>query len=669
MQLTQESRGMRWLILFATWALCAIFIGLHTRAVNDHVRHIDGLGLRGALEAPTPMRHVIPTRYADGQMWVRHALAAQAAGETRVRFTYTDNAPHGREVHWAAPLSWILRTAGAAADIERVVGWLNAPILLAWIVLLSSWAARLAGAGAGVLVAVAMVGHNRFYDPFAPANVDHHGLVTAAVLGCVMGLVFMGAGWWKPNLGGTFATLLPSDVIAARRAAVVSALCGAFGLWISAAYAIPVIAITGIAGVLVALWRGHAAIRDGARFDPTTWRLWGRTGAALSLAFYLVEYAPANLALRLEVNHPIYALAWWGGAEIVATLGMFSVARLRAGERTRAAWRLILPVAAILAAPAIIVLGGAQVFAPGGPFLAGFRSFSAEGRSLLATVQAVGFADVAYPLASCLLLIPAIAMGWRARGEGATLLGFATLVAVAFIAMGFREMRWWPVASATQIALLLVVVAATRRKWLCVLAVSAFIFLPSSVERIMAVRQKVRDAVVDPRDLLPPVYRDIAAALRATQPEGDILLLASPDASMGIGYYGSLKTLGTPFWENAPGLKAAAGILCAPTDEAAAALIRARGVTHIAIISPTSFVSEYFSLLYPAADAGEVKKTFGYRHATKSVPAPWLQLIPYRLPPDLTGAGISVSLFKVAFEQTVASAGPRNVRATEERPD
>ena len=37
-------------------------------------------------------------------------------------------------------------------------------------------------------------------------------------------------------------------------------------------------------------------------------------------------------------------------------------------------------------------------------------------------------------------------------------------------------------------------------------------------------------------------------------------MLASPNASMGIGYYGNFKTIGTLFWENAPGLRAAAEI-------------------------------------------------------------------------------------------------------------
>ena len=101
-------------------------------------------------------------------------------------------------------------------------------------------------------------------------------------------------------------------------------------------------AIAGAAGIVVALWLGASAVRDGARFEPDVWRLWGRVGAALSLVFYLIEYTPSHLAMRLEVNHPFYALAWWGGAEIVGAAGAWALDRSRF-ERRRLAGRVDRP--------------------------------------------------------------------------------------------------------------------------------------------------------------------------------------------------------------------------------------------------------------------------------------------------------------------------------------
>ena len=651
MQLTQEGHRSRWLALIATWIVCAALVLLHTRAVHDYLDGLDALGKRDGASTATPMRHVVPSRYADTQMWVRHAVAADAAKVARLRFTHDDNAPKGREVHWASPLLWLLRTASQTRDIEQAIRWLNVPLLFAFVVLFSTWAALRAGAAAGVLIALAMIGHRGFYESFAPLNVDHHSLLVAAVLGLLLGLVFMGAGWWKPNLGGTFTTLPPSDLATAKRAAVLSALCGATGLWISAASVLPAIAISGVAGLLATLWRGESAERDGARFEPQVWRLWGQVGGGLSIFFYLVEYAPADLGLRLEVNHPLYGLAWWGGAELVGNAGAWFLERSRPFRR-RLLWRSVLPGIAILAVPAVLYFGGRNVFSLSDPFVADLRHFVLEGKSLPAIVDSLGISAVAYQLASVGLLIPAVILAWRARGEGATLLGFITLVALAFIGLGFWEIRWWSIGSATQIVLLLVLIASVRRRWPWVIALSLIALLPASLLRIASTRNAVRAGIVDERDILQPLYRDIAATLRATQPEGDITLLASPNASMGIGYYGNFRTIGTLFWENAPGLKAAAAIFSARTEAEAAALVRGRGITPIAMVSTASFLSEYFRLLNPGTPVDEGKQTFGYRLATSPGLAPWLQPIAYRQPPDLKFSQATVFLFKVAFEQT-----------------
>jgi hypothetical protein len=522
---------------------------------------------------------------------------------------------------------------------------------LALIVALSGWAAARAGAAAGVLVAMAMLGHNRFYDGFAPANVDHHGLLTASVFGLILGVTFMGAGWWRPSDEKGPPSLLPNSQASARHAAIASALCGAIGVWISAASVLPAIAISGVAALAITLWRGKAGVRAGAHFDPGTWRIWGRVGGITTAVLYLIEYAPAHLGLRLEVNHPLYALAWWGGAEIVAYVGAWSLEGARSQSNTHLARQLLLPVLAVISPLVVIIAGGTAAFMLSDPFIADLRHYVIEGKSLPATARSFGIGVIAYQLASWLVLIPAALGLWRARNDG-VLLGFVALVAAVFIAMGFWEVRWWLVGSATQIALLLVLVAGTRHPWRWTLALAGLAFLPSTVQRVVAARAIVRDGVVDHRDVLQPLYRDIAATLRASQPNGDIILLASPNTSMGVGYYGNFQTLGTLFWENAAGLKAAAAIYSARTDAEAAELIRARRVTHIAMISAAPFLHEYFRLLHPASPADDIKQTFGYRLATQRAAVTWLQPIPYRKPRDLELAEASVALFKVAFDQS-----------------
>jgi hypothetical protein len=140
--------------------------------------------------------------------------------------------------------------------------------------------------------------------------------------------------------------------------------------------------------------------------------------------------------------------------------------------------------------------------------------------------------------------------------------------------------------------------------------------------------------------------RDVAAVLRTSQPQGDIVLLAGPDASTQIGYYGRFQTLGTYYWENAEGLKAAAAMLSARDDDEARRLLRERHVTHIAMLSKGNFVREYYRLLRPGATDEEIDRSFGWRLLTGQPPT-WLQPIPYEVPPELRPVDTSVLLFKV----------------------
>lgn len=654
--------------MLATWLVCGGLILPHTTAEREYITLLDGLGLREAAEPRTPLRQVIPARHADAQMWVRHALTAEETGVARVRFTTVDNAPVGREVHWSSGFLGVLRGGAAvhrmatgqtgALALERTLLWLNAALLIAAVVVLSAWAGRRAGAGAGVVVALAMVGHNRFYEGFAPGNVDHHGLVNSAVLGLLLGILFMGAGWW--HAGGTApGALLPASYRQARQAAMLSGLCGGIGLWLSAAAVVPIIAIAGVAGLAVAWGFGPAARREGAVFEPSLWQLWGRVGAGAACVFYLIEYAPSHLGLRLEVNHPLYALAWWGGAELVAQI---AAARLGPTEAAATIPRfrftpLIGPLVAVSAVPLTIWLAGPAAFLVGDPFVGELRHFVAEGRSLPAFVRQLGVRPLLFDLALGLLLVPA---GWvvlRQRGAARIIAGWLGLIVALLLIMTCFEVRWGRTAAAAQIALGLGLAAFAagrisprRRGW--IIAGGALLLLAPAVQRIGVSLDENRQHRVAAGDLLQPLYRDIAATLRASQPEGDIILLANPNASAGVSYFGRFQSLGTLYWENAPGLRAAAEIYSAATENEALERLLARRVTHVAMISATNFLGEYYQLLHPGSAAADAKRSFGYRLAARQILPRWLQPVPYRLPDDLQDVAATVRLYKVRPAQT-----------------
>ena len=681
MRLTHESPRARWLILLVTWALVAGIVAWQTLVMRDYLASLDRAGSR-AVAVDTPLRRIIPSNFTDAQMWMRHALALEEGAPAQVRFTDTDNVPFGREVHWNSAFAHLIAAAGRLEQArtgvplpratEDALRWFNLPLFLAFMVLCSAWTARRAGAGAGVLVACGMLGLTDFYGGFWPMYADHHGLLTTAVFGVVLGAMFMGGGWCppSPSFGATrrsdaasplaedAGSLLPDSLAGARAAAIFSALSGAFGLWISAASVIPAIALTGITAVAAGWWLGPAAQRGGAVFEGGLWRLWGRVGAGVSLFFYFLEYAPSHLSWRLEVNHPLYALAWWGGGELVAQL-----AEWRLGAPRRAAWRIAWPVLAVAAAPLMMIAGGPKVFAVHDPFLGRLVAMVGEGVSLPRAVEVFGPQAVFDHLS--INVLPWIAAGVvlvRRRSPDRIVLAFVALATLGFIAMACGQVRWWLNTGGPQICVALVLVAALgensgpRARWGLVLLVGVGVLLPTTLHMGWRLRERVREKSAERVDLAQTVFRDVAAALRATQPAGDIVLLASPNASASVGYYGRFKTIGTLYWENTAGLRAAAEMFSATTDVEARRLLQARGVTHVALISEGDFLEGYFHLLRPELPANDIKKTFGYRLMIQHAIPLWLRAIPYRPPLGVAVPNLSVLLLQVVPQQTEAEA-------------
>lgn len=663
MFLTSERPRTRWFILLLAWGVVALFATLHTLAFRDYLDLLN----RAAQRVPpvtTPMQRIVPTNYADVQMWVRYALDFEKGAPWRVRTTQKDNAPQGREVHWNSAFAHGVAAGGKvqaaltgeplSLATERSLAWLNLPLFLGAVALFSTWVSRRAGAGAGALVALGMLGYESFYSGFAPGYVDHHGVLTSATFGVVLGAIFMGGGWWRT--ADDPAPLLPTSRAQAKSAAIFSAVCGAVGLWFSAASTIPSIALVGAAGLVTTWSVGRALREEGGEFDGGLWRLWARVGAATSVAFYLLEYAPHHLGLRLEVNHPFYALAWWGGGELVALLAEHRLTGT--GWLPRPAWRLIFPLLALAVAPLTIALGGGRVFVVSDPFVAKIPTMVAEGLSLFATQKVFGwrtfFGYVNWNFAPFLI---AAGLLIRTRASVRLPLMFSSLVALAFAGLIFAQVRWATGASGPLLCLLLVVLAvllqgrSVRVRWLAITGAIGLLLLPNAITRIQLVRHAVTARTADRMDLQQLLYRDAAAAIRASQPTGEIVLLASPNGSTGMGYYGDFKTIGTLYWENYTGMRAAAEIFSAPDDETARNLIRARGITHLAMISEEGFLSQFFSILYPERKPEEFKKTFGYALLADQTIPRWLRPIPYRPPVDVAIPGLRVILLQVVPDQ------------------
>lgn len=662
MSFTRETPRTRWLILSAAWVVLAGALVYHTLQLKDYIRLLDALCRRGQTELTTPLQQTIPTMFADAQTWTRHSLALLETDAWRIRETQIDNAPYGREVHWHSGLSWLIAGGGwvwhaitgepLPRAVEHWLVWLNAPLVLGLAILFSTWVARRLGAAIGVFVALGIIGHSDTYLQFVPSFADHHGLLTMANYGVVLGVLFMGAGWWLPAEKGSL--LLPGSRELARGGAMFSALTGAVGMWVSAASVVPAIAIVGVAAIVATLWQGQALRAQGAVFDPGLWRRWGTVGAAASFGFYLLEYFPNHLGLRMEVNHPFYALAWWAGGELVAQICTW---RLEGGTVGARLPRLVLPLLAAVAPALVIGIGGAKVFIVRDPMILQISARVAEGLTLFKAIQHYGWPVLWMRLPWALVaLVPAVALLVLRKGALPRFaLTFVLLAFACFVGLGFFQVRFFANTGGAEVCLIIVwlaVLAETwspRARWTVALAVTAVLCIP---ERVLAFRSgavAVETRAVNRVDVVQPLYRDIAAALRQDQPAGDIVLLTNPNASTAIGYYGRLKTIGTLYWENLAGVKAAAGMTAATLEAAARPLWAERGVTHIVLISEAAFVEEYYRMLHPEVKPDDWRQSLGFHLFVGQTVPIWLEPVPYTLPVDTLLPDGRVMIYKTKF--------------------
>ena len=242
------------------------------------------------------------------------------------------------------------------------------------------------------------------------------------------------------------------------------------------------------------------------------------------------------------------------------------------------------------------------------------------------------------------------------------LLWCATIAALVLLALASLQSRWLLNAAAAQIPMVLIVIGCwvSRLKplprWIVACLLIGIIYVPPGVTRYLGAREDVTMHRVSTKDVNSMLFRDIAAALRKSQPTGELTVLSSPNGSTAIGYYGLFRTLGTLYWENNAGLKAAGAILAARSEVEAAELVRRHGITHIAIVAEENFISQYFLLLNPGATAEDTRKCFGHQLLLDKAIPQWLQILPYKVPDDLAMLKPNVMLFKVAFNQNAIEA-------------
>lgn len=608
-----------------------------------------------AAPAAAPWRNVRVFCDPDSYLWLSYARDWRASSSWRVRWTYADNAPFGRAVHWAqlpiwglAFLSWCgERVAGLPpADALSLAGRLLMPVAaLLFFPFLFLCLRRLLGNPLAALATLVMAIGSSF--DFYPLRPDHHGFQIAFSFLCLLFLFASGLGRCRaPNLAPGAASaspLLPPPAVARRRM-LLSGLFAGLALWMGATVFAFVMA-TAVLGLAVAFWPlPRLSSAPGVLPCPRLFRLWGWTAAATSLVFWLLEYAPNHVSMRLEVNHPLYALWALGLGHLLAALCEWRLSgRFPAPRRWPA---LCLAFLAAAALPALVLFGPLAWYVPRTPLMLRLHEFFiVEFKPLWEINASFSWFSPRYPtLVFALLVIGAAVAALRAKlAPPAWRLPLLALVvsSAALLALVCWQVRW---EQFSPFFFVLLAVFLSRALWL---AARPALRAASSALAVLVLLLGAWDAVVHLR--LPclacfrqqfdrAVVRDISIrnsllALKASPGFRPCVWLAPVDYAPHIHYFGLGSSVASLYWENFDGLDAQARILSSPAHfDTAAAIARQRRLDRVCWLADSRQESDVFRRLADGspAFAPGLERTFGAALAgiSEHPLPPWIKADP-----------------------------------------
>ena len=609
-------------------------------------------------------RLIVPGHDNASYEWLDRTRQMFARGEWRVRHVDYENAPYGHEVFAPSPYRWWLgliawldhslsgRPLGEALERAALVA---DPLLLFLLVAgAAAFAARTFGVFSAALLSLGLVALFPFAAQYLPGAPDDDGFAKIFGIGSILALM---AGL------RILYSVTPDATARARRWFLGAGAVGGLGLWVNVRGQVPILA--GLAlGALIAACFGRADARQGPPARPVVppWRAWAIGGAVTTLAAYLIESFPSHMGFwELRAVHPLFGLAWLGAGELLAGTSAWIL-----GAKPR--WSARNLVAGILAAVAIAAIPVALRLIHNRGFLE-LDSSALRLAGLPNSVTASNFKDwvlrdgpspAVWATVIPLFLLGPAAWLLKRRSTGAgDRASIAIAVGAVLVAAGFACFRinWWNGVDATVLALMVAATAAlwgpdcpraARWAWgvacALVLVPGLFQMWPSDSGAKNALSQT---------EVVGLIERDMAQWLTRHAGKEGAVVLATPNETTTLYYYGGLRGLGTLDWENREGLGAAIRIVSASTPEEAFELINRRGVTHIIVPSWDAYLDVYTEL-----GLGKIEGSFMERIHHWLLP-PWLRPVSYLLP-TIGGFGEqSVLILEVIDSQDDAVAESR----------
>ncbi len=618
------SRGriVRAAVVVAAVVIGWFLIGLHT----IYIRHF----LKEAVPQPPASlaaEAVVLPDYLelDAFVWVRYAQDMAADGAWRLREADFDNAPHGRAVYWNSGLAWMLCALGQARQyLERELSASDAiavaapffnPILFAIALgVVGTLVARGWSVGAAAALAVVLPMLPRVIWDFSYSRVDHHGQH-----------LFITLLWLLAGVAGCSTR----GERARRMWFVISGIAAGAGCWVGATQQMAMLGLfCGGAAVEILLRRRS---KKGGQ-TPLPWVVWGAAGAVSALAFFLLENVPDRLfSLRLEVNHPAYALSLFcAGAFLKALDNSFAQRRVDP---------VLIPTAAAALLPGILiaVLGPAahslqnDYMARAHEVITEFRSvFATPGETPLAAfVSRVGIAPLLLPVAAALMA----ASAFRGRTHAAYWLVLP--VAVGLSGLAAMQIRWTGLASATAICFVALAAfppqsARGGRRLLRVMALA--VLTGTCVMWLAELDRRTRSIPgfsYAERGRSMAAMRNCALFLRIFGKDAgeDVVLLGFPDAAPWMAGHRAARVVGSYYWENVEGLRDTALVFASQPGGDPARILTQRGVTHVLSLGSKIFAEEMLWIAEGTRDPARLERTLAARLADGR-PPPWLESVP-----------------------------------------
>jgi hypothetical protein len=586
-------------------------------------------------------------RSPDSFYWVSYAREMFDTGKVRVRFTYMDNAPYGRpNLAWASLNAWYLVVVGKVWSVAAgtpphdalpaASTWASPILYLSALVVLLGigwFTGNFPAAAAAVLV---LGTAPRVYDDFAYAVPGHHGWHDLACFSTLLGLA---------------AAIRKSR---SRIWFVVPGLTGAIAIWIGATQQVFGFAAAGIGalmGMLLIRFRDRknavSATVDSALLPAAEcWRLFGWSAGIVSLFFYLFEYAPRLFAMHLEVNHPVYSLAFIFGGEFLCR-----TQRLIFSAKPRCRSDIIIAAAAatgLATIASVFFFGPMEWHTMRQPFIQRLHREIAEFQPITRTNDFEWIVVLGAPM-FLVATASARALGKRLKmADRMALLVCAFPCAVA-IGLSFVQLRWAGIASASAAALAAVLFAdhTNNRSTLrepnftndpCrqFVKVSMFqsvcICLPIVLIAVWYVRRngdnarEIRDEILE-----RCANSEVAGVLQAEAGKSPpvVLFCAQKIRQAWIGYATGIQSIGSLYWDDPFGIRDEAEFLATYDEETAHRIARARGITHVVTTPSGGSVIAYHYMWQGNKTAPQIRQTLAYRLAApRPTPPSWLQQLP-----------------------------------------